>query len=173
MRDELLREYRPHTPFCSACDYALRQRLLVSCSRLRARYCGRENSSSRYHIRKLGRCPLVQPATSLVASSDRHWSCKPLTFITKKPASINTQHLGEGLKLVVENVTEVVFNLRDRSTVELNSPPSEPSRKGILSERRNTSSARLGHASANDVLPRGLLFHIERVIRALPRCVLN
>jgi hypothetical protein len=43
----------------------------------------------------------------------------------KKPIRVRSQHLSEGSKLIIKDVTVTVFDFGDRGSVELDSDPSE------------------------------------------------
>jgi hypothetical protein len=70
-------------------------------------------------------------------------------------------------------VAQIVFDFGNRGSVELNSMSSELAGKGILRKSWRTTLARLSHAPANNVFPRRLFFHMERVLCEQGGCVLN
>jgi len=79
----------------------------------------------------------------------------------------------ECLKFVIEHMTVVVFDFRNRGSVELNPELSELPGEGILRQRWLTVLTRFSHAPPNDVLAHQLLDHTERVPFAKGDNVLN
>ena len=71
--------------------------------------------------------------TSLFATSDlarrvavRSLEMGSFTFFhPKKPIDLHAQHVAEGLKFIVKNMAEIIFDFRNCGPVKLNPMPSE------------------------------------------------
>ena len=75
-----------------------------------------------------------------------------LLFIPEEPTNAHTQHLCEALEFVIKYMAAISFDFRNCRPVELDTGSSESPGKGILCEWWLTAVARLGYASANNVL---------------------
>jgi hypothetical protein len=90
------------------------------------------------------------------------WDLSPF-FIPEQPIDLYAQHNRESLEFVVKYMTAIGFDLANCRPINLNPESSESSGKGILGECGLTTSSRFSHTPANNVFPRGLLHHEERL----------